>query len=401
MGNRESKWKNKNMYFSNGISLDDVLNHVSKQDYSDYDKLIFPAMSSYGYIKYLGNDINKESDELLDKLYKQGDIYNVNPMIAEEYSNKVVPKLQGRKGYAYAPITLETYIPFRRNPYELTGHSSIRFPDNNYISKGGEDNTYNLLTDNCADATSEALAYIYNIPKPSGIGITTPWGIQEWALSHIQGAKKTYNNEKWGITTVMLPIVNPKQYKRYKEVSESFKNYYNSEKDSDKRQNMREKLKSKGMQVPEKFKENNAKYPHFDESYKVRKSIKHAGELMNKLATFSGNSIGNAAVSAASKKQEALFKKGGGIHIKPENKGKFTATMKRTGKTAEQLAHSKNPLTRKRAIFAINSRKWKHLFGGTFKGIATDNSLMVSKDKNANKSKPKLIKKYRNGQYPK
>ena len=379
MGNRESKWKNKNMYFSNGISLDDFLNHVSKQDYSDYVKLTFPAMSGQGYIKYLGNDINKESDELLDKLYKQGDIYNVNPMIAEEYSDKVVPKLQGGKGYAYAPITLETYIPFSRNPYKLTGHSSIRFPDNNYISKGGEDNTYNLLTDNCADATSEALAYIYNIPKPSGIGITTPWGIQEWALSHIQGAKKNYNNEKGGITRVMLPIVNPEQYKRYKEVSESFKNYYNSE----------------------KFKENNAKYPHFNESYKVRKSIEHAGELMNKLTTFSGNSIGNAAVSAASKKQEALFKKGGGIHIKPENKGKFTATMKRTGKTAEQLAHSKNPLTRKRAIFAINSRKWKHLFGGTFKGIATDNSLMVSKDKNANKSKPKLIKKYRNGQYSK
>ena len=52
------------------------------------------------------------------------------------------------------------------------------------------------------------------------------------------------------------------------------------------------------------------------------------------------------------------FKKGG-IHIKPENRGKFTATKKRTGKTTEELAHSKNPLTRKRAIFALNARKWK------------------------------------------
>ena len=50
--------------------------------------------------------------------------------------------------------------------------------------------------------------------------------------------------------------------------------------------------------------------------------------------------------------------KNGGIHIKEKNKGKFTATMKRTGKTAEQLKHSKNPLTRKRATFAINARKW-------------------------------------------
>lgn len=53
------------------------------------------------------------------------------------------------------------------------------------------------------------------------------------------------------------------------------------------------------------------------------------------------------------------FKKGG-IYIKPENRGKFTETKKRTGKTTEELAHSKNPLTRKRAIFALNARKWKH-----------------------------------------
>lgn len=52
--------------------------------------------------------------------------------------------------------------------------------------------------------------------------------------------------------------------------------------------------------------------------------------------------------------------KTGGIYIKPENRGKFTETMKRTGKTAEELSHSSNPLTRKRAIFALNARKWNH-----------------------------------------
>ena len=49
-----------------------------------------------------------------------------------------------------------------------------------------------------------------------------------------------------------------------------------------------------------------------------------------------------------------------GIHIDPENKGKFTATKKRTGKSTEELTHSKNPLTRKRAIFAQNVKKWNH-----------------------------------------
>lgn len=46
-----------------------------------------------------------------------------------------------------------------------------------------------------------------------------------------------------------------------------------------------------------------------------------------------------------------------GIHIKPENKGKFTETKKRTGKSTEELTHSKNPVTRKRAIFAQNAAK--------------------------------------------
>lgn len=59
-----------------------------------------------------------------------------------------------------------------------------------------------------------------------------------------------------------------------------------------------------------------------------------------------------------------LFAEGGRIHIKPENRGKFTETKRRTGKTTEELTHSKNPVTRKRAIFAQNARKWHHAFGG-------------------------------------
>jgi len=48
------------------------------------------------------------------------------------------------------------------------------------------------------------------------------------------------------------------------------------------------------------------------------------------------------------------------IEINPKNRGKFNATKKRTHKSTEELTHSKNPLTRKRAIFAQNAKKWKH-----------------------------------------
>lgn len=57
------------------------------------------------------------------------------------------------------------------------------------------------------------------------------------------------------------------------------------------------------------------------------------------------------------------FAKGGKIHINPKNKGKLTETARRTGKSFSELAHSKNPLTRKRAQFALNARHWNHKHG--------------------------------------
>jgi len=53
-----------------------------------------------------------------------------------------------------------------------------------------------------------------------------------------------------------------------------------------------------------------------------------------------------------------------GIHIKPENKGKFTAYKKRTGKTTEEALHSKDPHVRKMAQFAKNASKWHHAENG-------------------------------------
>ena len=47
-----------------------------------------------------------------------------------------------------------------------------------------------------------------------------------------------------------------------------------------------------------------------------------------------------------------------GIHIKEKNRGKFNATKERTGQSTEELTHSKNPLTRKRAVFAQNAKNW-------------------------------------------
>ena len=65
------------------------------------------------------------------------------------------------------------------------------------------------------------------------------------------------------------------------------------------------------------------------------------------------------------------FDEGGPIHINPDNKGKFNRTKQRTGKSTEELTHSKNALTRKRAIFAQNASHW-HDLGGVLQGNGAD-----------------------------
>lgn len=78
---------------------------------------------------------------------------------------------------------------------------------------------------------------------------------------------------------------------------------------------------------------------------------KYNNETLNKIASMDTTLLDLGLIS--------YMKKGKKIYIKPENKGKFNATKKRTGKTTEELTHSKNPLTRRRAIFAQNAKRWK------------------------------------------
>ena len=60
------------------------------------------------------------------------------------------------------------------------------------------------------------------------------------------------------------------------------------------------------------------------------------------------------------------YKKGSGIHIKESTKGSFTkyCNGKVTNECIQRGKNSPDPKIRKKAIFAQNSRKWKHQFGG-------------------------------------
>ena len=74
--------------------------------------------------------------------------------------------------------------------------------------------------------------------------------------------------------------------------------------------------------------------------------------------------IGGAATAAASIPEYADGKlpryANGKIHIKPANRGKFTALKKRTGHSASWFKAHGTPSQKKMAIFALNAKKWKH-----------------------------------------
>lgn len=101
-----------------------------------------------------------------------------------------------------------------------------------------------------------------------------------------------------------------------------------------------------------------------------------------------------AAEELLNQSQPQLQEKKSGIHINPENKGKFTATKKRTGKSTEELTHSKNPLTRKRAIFAQNAKKWnkkKNANESTIGRMIREELENMSADTDTQNARPKWM----------
>lgn len=92
--------------------------------------------------------------------------------------------------------------------------------------------------------------------------------------------------------------------------------------------------------------------------------MKYNNELLNKMSEQTLEKIDSATKLENFYHKIESHKKGGSIHIKPENKGKFTKSAKNAGKSVQQHARDvvNNPnattLQKRRAQFAINAKKW-------------------------------------------
>ena len=99
-------------------------------------------------------------------------------------------------------ILLETFYPFHRNRYPLTGHSILRTPGGNEISTGFDDKDYNLILNNCSDATRKALEQAYH-KAINPFLFTTPGDVKDFAESELNG--RTLNFPSTGMKITKIP----------------------------------------------------------------------------------------------------------------------------------------------------------------------------------------------------
>ena len=153
------------------------------------------------------------------------------------YDGGTLPELQVT---GYAPIRLTTYYPVV-SKYPYTGHSELEVPIdtatwNTYkedsvfrerispyltINKGGSSRDYNLLTNNCADATLSYLNSAFNT-KENPILFTTPGDVRDYAINTLGG--KVVEGTEDGSDIVLIP----RNADNYKQLSEDAVLWHNT-----------------------------------------------------------------------------------------------------------------------------------------------------------------------------
>lgn len=95
--------------------------------------------------------------------------------------------------------------------------------------------------------------------------------------------------------------------------------------------------------------------------------MKYNDEILNKIAeSYSKKIDENTNLDNVILGYLEMMKNGSKIHIKPENRGKFSASARKAGQSVQEHAKSvlNNPnattLQKRRAQFAINAKKWNH-----------------------------------------
>lgn len=152
----------------------------------------------------------------------------------------------------YAPIILDTYFPVASQEYPVTGHSMLAVPRNNlyssnrtdsqisklpqqvqenlnhftgydFIDKSSDSPTYNLLTNNCADATLGALNAIFGTNE-SPFLFTTPGDV----LDYSKKIAKKFGGKSYTPEYGMVRTIIPRNKDNYRDTARNFYKYAQS-----------------------------------------------------------------------------------------------------------------------------------------------------------------------------
>lgn len=149
----------------------------------------------------------------------------------------------------YAPIILDTYFPVASQDYPITGHSMLAVPHNNlysskrtdsqisklpqqvqeslnhftgydFIDKSSASPTYNLITNNCADATLGALNAIFGTNE-SPFLFTTPGDVMDYSKKMAEKFGGRSYTPKYGMVRTIIP----RNKDNYKSTARNFYKY--------------------------------------------------------------------------------------------------------------------------------------------------------------------------------
>ena len=144
-------------------------------------------------------------------------------------SNAIPSELPEAVVTGYAPLRLTTHYPIISEKYPYTGHSELAVPIDPetfygeynpgnfnsmhylHIDKKSSDRDYNILTNNCADATLNFLNNAFNKNETPNL-FTTPGDVRDLAIK--LGGRVVKNND--GSDTVLIP----RNKDNYKDISQ-------------------------------------------------------------------------------------------------------------------------------------------------------------------------------------
>lgn len=332
----------------NPLSKQETINTYKKLIASDYQKYISGQKPSDFFIRYILEDDEKIIPHKIES-YLQADLLNSTlprmqlqrPWIKKE---KLERDFNNIINGSYNEVPLKTYRKSRTNDKDFEAAGWTNWDTDNVAIVSGED-PYEVIPhelrhkiDNHIPLTQEEEELLMKAFGEEFLNIPSLYEemknykyMKEDMVTTNRDARTALLGNAW---TENRPVI--------------FQNMLIDKKSDDAVVKAISESNGYGRRLIEVLKNNNALTPERIKAF--RESMKYVGGAAIPIGIF--------APSYFSEQTNYNSGKDSGIHINPKNRGKFNALKKRTGKTTEQLTHSKNPLTRKRAIFAQNAKRW-------------------------------------------